>query len=256
MKKVLISILSIVSLYSVMNAVTYVSVKTDDGQTVVFDAKDIAEINYEETNSLDVTVSGKIGNYTYVDLGLPSGLKWATYNVGAKSAEETGSFFAWGETEAKDTYSWSSYKLCEGDESTLTKYCTDQNFGTKDDLVTLEAADDAATQIWGSAWHIPNLDEIQELISGCKWEWQADQNGSGVSGMLGISITNGNSIFLPAFGFITVDKQSDKGTVGYYWSASLKNSQNAICISLTSKFIRNESVKERSEGLLIRAVAK
>ena len=44
------------------------------------------------------------GNYEYVDLGLPSGLKWATCNVGAENPEDYGDYFAWGETKTKDTY--------------------------------------------------------------------------------------------------------------------------------------------------------
>ncbi len=54
---------------------------------------------------------GVIGGYEYVDLGLPSGTLWATYNVGATSPYEKGQYFAWGEVEPREDFSWESYKF-------------------------------------------------------------------------------------------------------------------------------------------------
>ncbi len=70
--------------------------------------------------------------HEYVDLGLPSGTKWATCNVGASSPEDYGDYYAWGETETKSSYNWSMYKWCKGSSTTMTKYCTNSYYGTVD----------------------------------------------------------------------------------------------------------------------------
>ena len=67
--------------------------------------------------------------HEWVDLGLPSGTLWATCNIGANAPEEYGDYFAWGETEPKDCYNWSTYKWCNGDYDRLTKYCTESDYG-------------------------------------------------------------------------------------------------------------------------------
>lgn len=88
--------------------------------------------------------------YEFVDLGLPSGLLWATYNIGATKPEEYGLYFAWGETQGYEgitddkQFSWADYKLCGGSNSTLTKYNNNSSYGTVDTLTTLEQVDDAA----------------------------------------------------------------------------------------------------------------
>ena len=72
---------------------------------------------------------GSSDDHDYVDLGLPSGLLWATCNVGANAPEEYGDYFAWGETQPKDIYNWSTYQYCMGSDNTLTKYCTRSDYG-------------------------------------------------------------------------------------------------------------------------------
>ena len=94
-----------------------------------------------------------IEEHEWVDLGLPSGTLWATCNVGASKPEEYGDYFAWGETEPKDEYCWSTYLHCKGDYNSLTKYCHQYDYGYNgftDNLTELEPADDAATANWGS----------------------------------------------------------------------------------------------------------
>ena len=89
------------------------------------------------------TDSGILNGYEWIDLGLPSGLKWATCNVGAKTPEEYGDYFAWGETEPKDYYDWSTYKWCDGSSNAMmTKYCDDYFYGSVDNKTVLEASDD------------------------------------------------------------------------------------------------------------------
>ena len=160
----------------------------------------------------------------YVDLGLPSGIKWATCNVGATTPEEYGDYFAWGETEPKDNYSWSTYKYCNGTYDTMTKYCTDSEYGTVDNKTVLELEDDAAHVIWGGNWRMPTKAEQDELrnTNNCTWEWTT-QNG--VNGYKVTSVVNGNSIFLPAAGY-RGGGNLFAGSYGGYWSSSLYSSNS------------------------------
>ena len=156
--------------------------------------------------------------HEYVDLGLS--VKWATCNVGATKPEEYGYYFAWGETTPKSTYNWSTYKYCNGDLYSMTKYCEDSYFGTVDNKTTLELSDDAARVNWGGSWRMPTRAEYKELLdtSNCSWTWTT-QNG--VNGRKVTSKKNGNSIFLPAAGYRSYDDLYDAGGYGYYWSSSL-----------------------------------
>ncbi|MBR4963326.1 MAG: hypothetical protein IKY54_05430 [Muribaculaceae bacterium] len=167
----------------------------------------------------------KHNGHAYVDLGLPSGLKWAAYNVGATTPEEYGDYFAWGETSTKTTYNWSTYKYCNGSDYTMTKYSLDSYFGTVDNKTTLELTDDAARVNWGGKWRIPTIAEYDELksTSNCTWTWTT-QNG--VKGYKVTSKKNGNSIFLPAAGNRNDDSLYDAGSDGDYWSSSLYTDYN------------------------------
>ena len=171
-----------------------------------------------EKNEPSDNATGTANGHGYVDLGLPSGTKWATCNVGATKPEEYGSYYAWGETEPKTNYDWSTYKWCNGDYDTLTKYCTDSNYGTVDNKTVLELADDAAHANWGGAWRMPTDAEWTELRENCTWTWTIK---NGVNGYEVKSEANGNSIFLPAAGYRDNDDLNFAGNYGYYWSSSL-----------------------------------
>ena len=160
----------------------------------------------------------------WVDLGLPSGLLWAKCNLGSTTPEEYGDYYAWGETTTKSTYNWSTYKYCtvdaEGGLATLTKYSTDSGHdfvGTPDNLTTLEAMDDVATQKLGSGARMPTRAEWEELINNTTAEWTQ------VNGVNGRKFTapNGKSLFLPAAGYRWDGELYDAGEIGYYWSSSL-----------------------------------
>ena len=159
---------------------------------------------------------GTENGYAYVDLGLS--VKWATINVGASKAEDYGDYFAWGEVEPKDYYDWSTYKYCNGSETTLTKYNTSSSYGTVDNKTQLELSDDAARANWGGNWRMPTDAEWIELREQCTWTWTT-QNG--VYGRTVTSKTNGNSIFLPAAGSHDGSSLTDAGSCGRYWSSSL-----------------------------------
>ena len=140
--------------------------------------------------------------HEYVDLGLPSGLLWATCNVGAETPEEYGDYFAWGETTPKDNYSWGTYQY--GDGSTITKYTG------SDGLTTLLPEDDAATANWGNDWRMPTHDEWVELYQNTTMTW-TQQNG--VNGRL-FTADNGNSLFLPAAGYRDLSSLDGAGSYG------------------------------------------
>ena len=154
-----------------------------------------------------------------IDLGLPSGIKWASCNVGATAPEEYGGYYAWGETEEKEDYSWSTYKYCNGSYDSMTKYCTDSDYGTIDNKTTLEPEDDVAHVQWGGSWRMPTKAEQDELRNNCTWNWTT------LNGVNGYRITgpNGNSIFLPAAGYRDGTEVRFQGSDGGYLSSSLSS---------------------------------
>ena len=167
------------------------------------------------------------GAGSFVDLGLPSGTLWATCNIGASSPEEYGDYFAWGETDGyndgKTTFDWSTYKWYEGSISTLTKYCTDSEYGNNrftDFKTELDLEDDAAYVNWGPDWRMPSLEQFRELINSSytttEWTTQNSVNGRKIT-----SKKNGNSIFLPATGYRYDSSLNGAGSLGYYWSRTL-----------------------------------
>ena len=199
--------------------------------------------------------SGYDNGYEYVDLGLPSGTKWATMNVGANAPEEYGDFFAWGETTPQKAYSWATYKYCNGTYKTLTKYNTNRNWGGFiDGKIVLEISDDAARVNWGGTWRIPTIEELTELYEGCDWTWTI------LNGKTGYNVTskvNGNAIFFPAEGYVFNGASGNIGTYGYYWSSSLNPESPSDCKFL--KFGENEIIlgnSTRCSGRTIRAVCE
>lgn len=169
--------------------------------------------------------------YEFVDLGLPSGTKWASCNVGAEKPEDFGLYFAWGETEgytAEDVnndvkqFNWTDYKLCGGSNSTLTKYNNNSSYGTVDNLTTLEQVDDAA-YVSDNTCRMPTKEELEELTANTTSTWETL---NGVNGRRFTSKTNGNSIFVPAAGYCSNGSVYDVGSYGFLWSSSLNESDS------------------------------
>lgn len=159
--------------------------------------------------------------HEYVNLGLPSGTLWATCNVGADNPEVYGDFFAWGETEPKETYNWSTYKYSLDDQYHLTKYCCTSYYGNNgftDNLSTLLEEDDAAAVNWGEGWCMPTEEQWRELMENTTSNY-ATLNG--VNGHL-FTASNGKKLFLPAAGAQYSNGNEWEGQVGYYSSSSVK----------------------------------
>ena len=161
--------------------------------------------------------------YEYVDLGLPSGLKWAKCNVGAETETDYGDYFMWGSVTPNTAAecNWVSYKYWNGSYNTLTKYNTSTLYGVNpDNITTLESVDDVATEIMGSDWRMPTMDDFIELLDNTTNEWTQ------VNGVNGYKFTgsNGNSIFIPASGRRSGSWFDRQGSVGYVWSSSLDTS--------------------------------
>lgn len=156
--------------------------------------------------------------HPYVDLGLPSNLKWATCNVGANNPEDYGLYFAWGETTG-----YTAEQVMAGervfDESSYTvEY---DNF-----YLTLEQ--DAAHVNMGGIWRMPTEAEFQELIDNCTVTWTNNYNGTGVAGYVLTSKENDNSLFFPAAGQCNGSAFSRVGLTCYYWSSSIESYYDAF----------------------------
>ena len=181
--------------------------------------------------------TGIADGHEWVDLGLPSGTKWATCNVGASSPEERGDYFTWGETTTKNNYI--------GSNASSSYYPS-----------TLYLSQDAAYVNWGSSWRMPTKEEIDELVntSYTTWTWTT-QNG--VEGIIITSKTNGNSIFLRAAGNRRNYDLINAGLDGYYWSSSdnTTNHNLAYCLHYSEYLCRSSSC-DLGYGCTIRPVLR
>ena len=167
----------------------------------------------------------QVKQYKYVDLGLPSGLKWAKCNIGAENETDYGDYFMWGSTtpNTADECNWAKAPFNGGSSSYNETY-----FNSVKDTVcpngVLAKEYDAATQIMGSDWRMPTKEDFDELLKGTTNEWIEDYKGTGVSGRKFTSKTNGNSIFIPAAGNCNNGSVGNVGRSGYVWSSSLNAS--------------------------------
>ena len=171
----------------------------------------------------------------YVDLGLPSGLKWAACNLGATSPEQPGDYYAWGETEPKERYDWDSYKqsksVTNADGTSyynLTKYCTDAEKGLDgftDGKTQLEPVDDAATVKLGSPWRMPTEAEVKEFVEGCTW---TKETVNDTPCLRATSKANGKSIVICSAGVIDGSDYATQGSFTGFWTSSLSPSRSFI----------------------------
>ena len=177
--------------------------------------------------------------------------------MGATKPEEYGDYFAWGETQPKSTYNWSTYKYCNGLSISLTKYCTNSYYGTVDNKTQLELSDDAACANWGGSWRMPTKAEQDELRNNCTWIWTT-QNG-----VYGYKVTSkksgytNKSIFLPAPGYRNDSLLNNAGSDGIYWSSSLYTDypSNAYYLDFNSSYVGWYSLN-RYYGFSVRPVCQ
>ncbi|MBR6001405.1 MAG: hypothetical protein IK045_00900 [Bacteroidales bacterium] len=146
--------------------------------------------------------------------GTKYNLKWASFNLGASKPEEYGYYYAWGETEWKWDYSWSTYKFGTSSFGPFSKY------NSEDGKTILDPTDDVAHVKLDGKWRLPTDAEWEALLDQCTLEWKDDYNGTGISGRL-VTATNGNSIFLPAAGGWYDTGVTYNGLDGDYCSSSL-----------------------------------
>ena len=191
--------------------------------------------------------------YEYVDLGLPSGLKWAKCNVGAEKETDYGYYFQWGDIVDKSNADCTleSYKYYDGAINKITKYTS------TDGKTTLEPEDDATTQIMGGKWRMPTRTECQELLNNTTNEWITDYNGTGVKGMKFTSETNCNSIFIPASGYRIGSAFNYQPNVGYLWSSSVtpnfRTDADRLCVKSN---LSNANGDSRTYAMPTRGVFK
>lgn len=178
-----------------------------------------------------------------IDLGLPSGTKWANMNVGALSQEKTGDYYAWGETEKKSDYSWKTYTHCDGTKET----CHDLGesiIGTRYDV---------AHVTWGGDWQMPSMEQVAELINSCTTTWTT------FNGVWGVKFVgpNGNSIFIPEAG-THIWKESYSQYHGFYWAGdvNLENAQFASRLYFDSHNVGCDYFSFRYIGQPVRPVKK
>ena len=226
---------------------------------------------------------GSEKGHEWVDLGLPSGTKWATCNIGAKNPQEYGNYYAWGEVTTKSIYNSSTYKYRNSDgqltKYDITKYDIESRYGKNgfaDGKTTLELEDDAAYVNWGGKWMMQTMVQLMELRNECYWEWTEDYNGSGVAGCIvykakaeadkGKYVYKGKTpsssyslsdahIFLPAAGYRYDVDLDYAGSEGTYWSSSLNTDYplDALSVGFDSDDVNYGSV-DRCCGQSVRAV--
>ena len=211
------------------------------------------EVVKAKTLTVAVDNSKFINGHKFVDLGLPSGLLWAETNIGAETADDDGYYYAWGETSIKGFYNWDSYKYGTSLYN-FTKY------NSSDGKTTLDSEDDAAYVNWGYSCRMPTRKEFAELLDkdNCYWiSSQTTSSGVYIKGYQVISVKNGNSIFLPASGYLYLGTLCEHGTVGGYWSSTLDsgNSNDAYDLFFSSSSHRQHGT-DRFYGRTVRPVAE
>ncbi len=186
-----------------------------------------------------------LNGYEYVDLGLPSGLKWAAYNVGATKPEEYGGYVAWGETYTKNRYS------ANGSVTYGLPYSGLKNHGIIGSDGNLTAVFDVARAYWGGDWRMPTTEEQRELLNNCTWQWTT------LNGVNGYKVTgpNGNSVFLPAAGYRNDTSLGNEGSYGYYWSSTPDEDESSYaCYLAFTRSVYVLACITRYNGLTVRAV--
>ena len=225
--------------------------------------------------------------YKTVDLDLPSGKLWSDRNIGATSPEDNGLYFQWGDTTGYSSnqvgvdkiFDWNTYKWCEGNYNTLTKYNSNSSYGVVDNKTVLDLEDDAAYVNMGSEWKMPTLEDNKELIdntdqifedvNGNRY-WSSTNIGDNIDGLpilskdsiadvelngvYFLSRTNGNSIFLPASGYCNGANLIKTDLCGRYWSSNICENNLVYPLYFGGINLYPDDYCNRSFGFCIRAI--
>ena len=207
MRKLILFASISVSVLSTFSQTTYMRIWKDGQMQYQEDVNNIDSILFSRPEEQPLEA---------IDLGLPSGTKWASMNLGAQSPSGYGYFFQWGCVNQTQAPSWDNY--CFGQGNALTKYCTESDYGEIDGLIYLESGDDPATQLLGSEWRTPTRDEIIELFNEC---WLKPGKRYGIQGCYFYG-NNKKYLFVPYSGYLDLGgalKEQDTTTI--LWTSSL-----------------------------------
>lgn len=192
--------------------------------------------NSVDIGDMDILINIILGkdkdkdSHEYVDLGLPGGVLWATCNIGAEKPEDYGLYFAWGDTTGynKGEHHFGMYNYVWENGKGFTKYNSLRTWGVVDNKFVLDPEDDAAQAKWGSMWRMPSYQELQDLFNP-NYTTKEMLTINGVYGAKITSLSNGNSIFIPATGYCgydpydyNLDQYWDIGIHSYLWSRDLQ----------------------------------
>lgn len=199
----------------------------------------------------------KHNGFEYIDLGLPSGTKWATCNVGADRETDYGLYFAFGETKGYSgftdakRFNWGDYKFSVN--SSNYKFA---KYNSTDGKKILDLCDDAAHMHMGGKWHMPTKEQFRELKSNTIICWETNYNGSGIDGTLFISKSDtSKKLFFPASGRIFNCISECVGKTCNYWSSSIYNNNDCygFDLSMASK-LAIVGLSHRNGGNTVRGV--
>lgn len=189
-----------------------------DGEIVSLDKKyEIEKITKDTEVCAIFSEIKQEQKHEFEDMGLK--VKWATCNIGATKLQDYGNYYAWGETESKQSYDKLTYKWWNADTESYTKYFVNSELGEGDNKMVLDSEDDVASAVWGGAWRMPTTEEWNDLKTQCEWIWREIE---GVKGYMVISKNRDNYIFLPSAGYYFEETAHFVETAGYYWANSLK----------------------------------
>lgn len=190
--------------------------------------------------------TGAHNGHEYVDLGLS--VRWATCNVGADSPSGWGNYYAWGETQIKSDYSWTTY--FDSKDLNGTEFYTYYIGARGSDSISSTSGNDVAKVIWGGAWRMPTEEELKELLSKCNWKY------TNLNKVNGYKITgpSGKSIFLPCAGRYSGTKLDYQGSFGTYWSSTLIFNESAAALNFYWRYNNTGGGCYRCDGCPVRPV--
>ena len=146
--------------------------------------------------------NGIVDGHEWVDLGLPSGTKWATCNVGTEKFDYYGDYFVWGNPNFVT-------------DATIDWKKRPQYY--KQDIFSGLINHDPATASWGAKWSTPNKEQWEELMANCSFIWTDEYDG----GVWVKSKKNGHKIYLPACGGCSGTQGLDYARfAGLYWTST------------------------------------